>query len=149
MKNLYRLLAVCIFIFSLSACKKGANPITDVSITGKWMINKYSATSYKNGVLSPTSYSYNVSDTSQYYLFDNDGTAFETFLDPNFVSPEIFYYHINGSNLILSRTLALLPETTCTISILGANRLVLQGSYTYQTSGDDFKVVNEVNLSKK
>ena len=149
MKNLHRLLAISIFIFSLSACKKEANPITALSITGKWMINKYSATSYKNGVLSPTSYSYNVSDTSQYYLFDNDGTAFETFLDPNFVSPELFYYHITGSNLILSRTLALLPETTCTIAIQCTNQMVLQGSYTYQTSGDDVKVVNEVDLSKK
>ncbi|HAL83367.1 MAG TPA: hypothetical protein DCO83_14940 [Mucilaginibacter sp.] len=144
MSKLYQLLAISLFIFSLSACKKEAKPI---SITGKWFMKSYIAISYINGVADTTEkYSLSVPDTAYYYEFYEGGKGLEA---ANPFINVVFNYSISGSNLILPAPLDRIPATS-TITKPDYTDMILKGSTNFpSSSGNSYKMVQELHLTEQ
>jgi hypothetical protein len=144
-KKIFRILIIFIFTFGLLSCKKGTKPSPPISLTGKWTVNRYILAEFKNGVAYPIQVS--TTFDNAFYQFNNDGTGADSNGDPG-IGPFPFNYYVTNLDLTFSTTTYYMHASSCTITKPDDNHLVIQGSHSYQSAGDTYKVNEEVDLSK-
>jgi hypothetical protein len=134
-----------VIISSLFACKKGPQTPPPIDIVGKWDVQKLISTVSKNGVQVSVTTDTTFRSSIDFYQFYSNGTGIESLQDPSFpLTP--FKYIISGSVFYLSHQLDRVPDGTFTISKPSDTQLIINDTFNYKLSGDNYQEIDEMIL---